>query len=104
MSSSRTIKGAFMLATLPERASKTCKLRRGYSSGSRSWSPLAPSPFERSLASVAVDPSVDSVAIFERCERWLSERSEGKRSRQHSLDLYHSLDSWVSGGRGIERE
>lgn len=100
MSSSRTIKGAFMLATLPERASKTCKLRRGYSSGSRSWSPLAPSPFERSLASVAVDP----VVISERCELWLSERSQcNERSRQ-MLDLDHSLDSWVSGWRGIERE
>ena len=75
MSSSRTIKGALMLATLPERASRTCRLRRGYSSGSRSWSPLAPSPFERSLASVAVD----SVAISERCELWLSERSQVKK-------------------------
>lgn len=103
MSSSRTIRGAFMLATLPERASKTCKLRRGYSSGSRCWSPLAPSPFERSLASVAVDPSVDSVVISERCEPRLSERSEGK-SREALFDFNHSLDSWVGGWSSIDKE
>lgn len=61
LSSSRTMRGALMLATLPETARRTCKLRAGKTTGLRSSSPFAPSPFGSKRAIVCLRSSVASI-------------------------------------------